>query len=286
MLAQSQPGRRGPHPALGPLPRPDRDRRATLAPEVRGQLFLGEHAIDRVLLDGDIVSVGRAVDELSRPRLVEHPRLGDGPEHLLVLRVEQPRDLLAKLGRHPRLGQRIGRRLVGRDLDEVRAEPEACQTVGEKRAGARETERRDHARGHQEDLVACACQVVGARGVRRRPGHDPLARPPQLEHELANVLQGRHRHPDRAQVQDDALDPRVTRDRLETLAQVAHAQPRPGGKPLPQRSRRVWQRRQSFLEYEHDELGRLADRAPNARDQPPQPAKRKQQHPSASGGEV
>ncbi|TMD38174.1 MAG: hypothetical protein E6I89_07595 [Chloroflexi bacterium] len=45
------------HLSLGALPRADADRAAGIAAQVRGQLLLGEDAIDHVLLDHAIVAV-------------------------------------------------------------------------------------------------------------------------------------------------------------------------------------------------------------------------------------
>src|SRR5207253_1398098 len=133
------------------------------------------------------------------------------------------------------------------------------------------------------DLVARAGQVVGAGAVRRRPRDDSLARFSQRSYQLAHVLERRHRHTSRAQVKDDALDPPVAGDPVEAFAELLDAQPRPSGEALPERSRRIWQRWKVFLEDEHDELGRPADRAADARDQPPQIAERKENHARPSG---
>src|SRR5207302_5212508 len=147
----------------------------------------------------------------------------------------------------------------------------------------RESECPDHAGRHHQDLVARAGQVVGAGAVRRRPRDDSLARFSQRSYQLAHVLERRHRHPGWAQVKDDALDPPVAGDPVEAFAELLDAQPRPSGEALPERSRRIWQRWKVFLEDEHDEVGRPADRAADARDQPPQIAERIENHARPSG---
>ena len=150
-----------------------------------GKALLGDDAVDRVLFDCDVVAVGRAVDELLGAGLIELPGFGDRVEQLGVLRVEEPGGLLPIFVRHLRLGERVGRGLVGRDLHEVRRQADPGQPVGEKHSCAREAQRADVAGGHEEDLVAGAGEVVGAGAVGRRPGDDPLAFVSQFRDELA-----------------------------------------------------------------------------------------------------
>ena len=286
VLAQAKGRRRGSHLAARALPGPDTDRCSGATGQMRRQPFLADDPIHRVRLDGHVVAVGRAVDQLLRTRAVEQPRLGDRREQLLVLRLEQPADLFAQLVGHARLGERVGRRLVGRDLHEIRPQAESREPVGEKQARARETQRADAAGRHQEDLVAGAREVIGAGAVRGRPGDHPLARVAEPADELPEVLQGGHRHPCRSEMQNDPFDPRIARDRVETLAQHFDAESLPGHEALPQRRRRIRQRGQVLFEHEDDEGRRPADRAADARDKPPQVAERIQEQPRPSRANV
>src|SRR5439155_21959950 len=119
-----------------------------------------------------------------------------------------------------RLRQWIRRGLVRRDLDVVGAHAKAGEPVREEDTGAREPERLDHARRHEQDLVARAREVVRARGVERRPRDDAFARFSEPGHQLAEILESRHRHSGRPQVEDYALDAYVAPDRVEALAQL------------------------------------------------------------------
>ena len=83
-------------------------------------------------------------------------------------------------------------------------------------------------------------------------------------------------------MEDNALDAHVAPDRVEPLAQLLDTQSRPGDEPLPERAGRIGEGGQAFLEHEDHELGRPADRAADARDEPPDVAERKQEHPSSS----
>src|SRR5579859_5094643 len=80
-------------------------------------------------------------------------------------------------------------------------------------------------------------------------------------------------------MKDHALDARVLLDGLETTAELAHAQPLPAEEPLPHGHRRIWQRRHVLLDEERHVVGRPPEPRPQAADQPPQAAERKQEHP-------
>ena len=269
--AAAESGRGQAHLSGGALPGADR------APQSLGQLLLAEHRVDGVRLDRDVVAVRRVVYEFPGIALA---RFGDRRHELAVLRLQQPFQLLAVLIRHLRLGQRVGRRLVGGDLDEVRAQPKPRQALGQEDAGAREAQGSNRAGRHQEDLVASAREVVAAGAVGRRPGDHPLIRLAELPDQLAQVLEGGHRHARRAEVKDNAFDAGVAHDGLEPATKLFDAQSRLPGETLPERARRVGKRREVFLKHENDVVGRAADRAADARDEPPQVSERVEQHPS------
>ena len=65
-----------------------------------GKLFLRTQRVHDALLDRGVVGIRRGVDEPGGRVLVDAAACGDRPDQLLVIRVEQPRHLLAKLGRH------------------------------------------------------------------------------------------------------------------------------------------------------------------------------------------
>ena len=52
---------------------------------MRGQVFLGEHAVDRAALHRHVVAVRRSIDQLTRSRLIELARVLDRLDQLLVL---------------------------------------------------------------------------------------------------------------------------------------------------------------------------------------------------------
>src|SRR5207302_9354163 len=85
VLAQARRRRRRSNLAARALPGPDADGGGGAAGKMPRQLFLTVDPVDSMLVDRDVVSCGRAVDQLCGGGPIEQPRLGDRGEELLVL---------------------------------------------------------------------------------------------------------------------------------------------------------------------------------------------------------
>src|SRR6202011_4122280 len=79
-----------------------------------------------------------------------------------------------------------------------------------------------------------------------------------------------------------APDPRITRDGVETLAELLDAEAWLRDEPLPERAGLIGQGGQVGVEHEDDVVGRLANRAQQARQQPPHVSEWIEDQPRAS----